>query len=61
MRDIRHEQIQASTDAELADRLTALAERYDRAEYLRGYPLAQLAELHMIRDEQDQRLLGKVA
>jgi len=59
MRDIQHEQIQASTDAELADRLTALRTRYSSD----GYPLAQLSELHMIRDEQNQRgeLRGKVA
>jgi hypothetical protein len=59
MRDIQHEQIQASTDAELADRLTALRLRYGKY----GYPLAQLSEFHMIRDEQARRgdLLGKVA
>jgi hypothetical protein len=57
MRDIRHEQIQASTDAELADRAAALIERYGKY----GYALAQLSEFHKIRDEQARRLRGEVA
>ena len=47
MRDIQHEQIQESANGELDDRLAALELRYGRS----GYPLAQLSELHAIRDE----------
>ena len=43
MRDIQHEQIQASTDAELADRLTALRTRYSSD----GYPLAPVSYTHL--------------
>jgi hypothetical protein len=48
MRDIAHEQVHTSTDAQLAERMTALTERFGA----RGYPMPQLAELHKIRSEQ---------
>jgi hypothetical protein len=46
-RDIQREQIRASTDAQLTDRVRALHERYG----ISGYPLAQLSEFHAICDE----------
>ena len=54
MRDIEREQITESTDAQLRDRLAALRERYENPrlpEIFRGYPMAQLRELHLIVDE----------
>jgi hypothetical protein len=53
-RDIQLEQTQASTNAQLADRLTTLVARYGRS----GFPLTQLAELHMIRYEQARRAVA---
>jgi hypothetical protein len=53
-------QLAQSTDAELADRLAALRERYDPKRDggcfpAGGYPMAQLRELHLIEAEQAER------
>jgi len=54
-RDIAHEQISASTTAELRDRLRTLRARYERG----GYPLAQLWEMQGISSELYCRDIGK--
>jgi hypothetical protein len=59
MRDVEREQIAGSTDAQLRDRLAALRGRYDDPRlprFLRGFPMAQLRELHLIEAELSGRL-----
>ena len=54
MRDILHEQVSESTDAQFRARLAELVDRFDK----RGYPRERLAEFHQIRSEQYCREQG---
>jgi hypothetical protein len=54
-RDLAHEQISASTTAELRDRLRVLRARYEKY----GYPLAQLWEMQGISSELFCRDIGR--